>query len=57
MNRSEAFAKDNEFLVLFDTEKQSWVVAGDKTKFVYEAVPNKFLAEKAAKRLTKLKTS
>lgn len=51
MNRAEAFNKDNDFLVQFSSEENAWVVVGDVTKFVYERVSNKFLANREAQRL------
>lgn len=51
MNRAEAFIKDNDFLVQFSSEENTWVVVGDVTKFVYERVSNKFLANREAQRL------
>lgn len=51
MNRAEAFNKDNDFLVQFSSEEDAWVVIGDVTKFVYERVSNKFLANREAQRL------
>lgn len=48
MNRAEAFNKDNDFLVQFSSEEDAWVVIGDVTKFVYERVSNKFLANREA---------
>lgn len=51
MNRAEAFIKDNDFLVQFSSEENAWVVVGDVTKFVYERVSNKFLANREAQRL------
>ena len=52
MKRTEAFQKDNEFVVQYDSNDNQWVVIGDETKFVYESCSNKFTATKAAKKLT-----